>query len=651
MTKSSKRKKKVALPTGSPNTTAPRASTRRANSSSETPAQEPLPNDLSRVEIVLVVVILTLGIALRIAFPDRLAVEHFDEGVYASNLWFAVESGGQYPARHLYAPPLVPALIESSLLAEQLFAGSATRPSGLAAMFTNLLAGCLTLLIVWWVARTWFGTAAAIGTTTLAACSEFHALYSRTALTDVLLLPWMLLAVFLFERAVATRRLRLLLLAGLACGLAWWTKYNGWLPLLISLGGIILRLVFLKSAWRSIGRDMVYWVGFATLAAAVWSPVLWSLQATGGYTQVMDNHRGYVVGLSGWWTSLASQLANLTHFDGWLSCLAPSAALLLVLVYNRLDQLAVAQLDKPRSRPDVLTAIMLAAISAALAAWCGLVVVLSYLAVFGLFAAALRQSGRAGHGASAGLIHFVSHCLTRHQPRQVSKATDAGSLALWLVAAWFAGLFVLTPLYSPYPRLTLSWLCASWLAGGLGVAALCQGCAGGADRGCLTVLHQGRGGRLARWVLLVVSLAVVLSARQRVTTRGLPAWQDRAGLRNAATAIQSQIDMQNTIVFVQGEPGLFYQLRAVGIVAVPGFDFNLSSTSLPDGVAAYLATGLHAQRSDEFQQQLARAKSRLTEVASYSYQPSDLVLLNNYRAQQLAERQHLTGRVRLYRLK
>ncbi|HJN08200.1 MAG TPA: glycosyltransferase family 39 protein [Pirellulaceae bacterium] len=651
MTKSSKRKKKVASPTGSPNTTAPKASTRRADSSSETPAQETLPNDLSRVEIVLVVVILALGIALRIAFPDRLAVEHFDEGVYASNLWFAAESGGQYPARQLYAPPLVPALIESSLLAEQLFAGSATRPSGLAAMFTNLLAGCLTLLIVWWVARTWFGTAAAIGTTTLAACSEFHALYSRTALTDVLLLLWMLLAVFLFERAVATRRLRLLLLAGLACGLAWWTKYNGWLPLLISLGGIILRLVFLKSAWRSIGRDLVYWVGFATLAAAVWSPVLWSLQATGGYTQVMANHRGYVVGLSGWWTSLASQLANLAHFDGWLSCLAPSAALLLVLVYNRLDQLAVAQLDKPRSRPDVLTAIMLAAISIALAAWCGLAVVLSYLAVFGLFATGLRRSGRADHSASAGLIHFVSHCLTRHQPRQVSNATDSGSLALWLVAAWFAGLFVLTPLYSPYPRLTLSWLCASWLAGGLGIAALSHRCAGGADRGRLTVLHQGRGGRLARWVLLVVSLAVVLFARQRVTARGLPAWQDRAGLRNAATAIQSQIDVQNTIVFVQGEPGLFYQLRAVGIVAVPGFDFNLSSTSLPDGVAAYLATGLHAQRSDEFQQQLARAKSRLKEVASYSYQPSDLVLLNNYRAQQLAEHQHRTGRVRLYRLK
>ena len=579
---------------------------------------------MSRVEISLVVVILAFGITLRVALPDRLAIEHFDEGVYASNLWFATESGGQYPARHLYAPPLVPALIESSLLAEQVFVGSATRPSGLAAMFPNLLAGCLTLLIVWWVARTWFGTTASIGATTLAACSEFHSLYARTALTDVLLLPWILLAVFLFERAVATRRLRPLLLAGLACGLAWWTKYNGWLPLLIGLGGIILRLMFLKSAWKSVGHDLAYWVGFAALAAAVWSPFLWSLQATGGYTQVMANHRGYLVGLSGWLTSLTSQLANLANFDGWFSCLAPTAALLLVLLFNRRGQLPAAQLDAPSSRPDVLIAIVLASTSIALAAWCGLAVVLSCLAVFGLLVAGRRRLG---------------------------NVTTVGSLATWLVAAWFAGLFVLTPLYSPYPRLTLPWLCASWLAAGLGVAALSQGCVRGADGGRINAFLQGRGGRLALLVLLVVSMTVVLFSLGRVTARGLPAWQDRSGLQNAANAIQTQIGTENAIVFVQGEPGLFYQLRAVGIVAVPGFDFTLSAASLPEGVVAYLATGLHAQRSDEFQRQLARAKSCLEEVATFAYQPSDLVLLNNYRAHQLDEQRRAAWRVRLYRLK
>ena len=118
-----------------------------------------------------------------------------------------------------------------------------------------------------------------------------------------------------------------------------------------------------------------------------------------------------------------------------------------------------------------------------------------------------------------------------------------------------------------------------------------------------------------------------------------------------ATSIKTRIDSEASIVFVQGEPGLFYQLRAAGVVAVPGFDFNRSPASLPAGVGGYLATGLHAQRSVEFQRQLAAGKSRLQEVATLPYQPSDLVLLNNFRPHQLDEQRLATWRVRLYRIK
>lgn len=577
---------------------------------------------LSRLEIAIVATILVGGILLRVAFPDRMAVEHFDEGVYASNLWFDAGSGGQYPARQLYAPPFVPALIESSLLAEQVFAGSAIRPSGLAAMFPNLLAGCLTLWIVWWVMRAWFGPAAAIGATTLASGSEFHALYSRTALTDVLLLPWMLLGVFLFERAVATRQLRLLLLAGLACGLAWWTKYNGWLPLLIGLGGIMLRLAFVKAARQSVGPDLAYWTGFAAIAVAVWSPFLWSLQASGGYAQVMANHRGYAVGLSGWPASLTNQLANLTHFDGWISCLAPATALLLVWLYRRRSQSLEADSDKH------LTSALMAVAVTVVAAWDGLVVAVSFLSVAGLLGVGLRPQ------------KYVNH-----EP-------VADSLAIWLVAAWFAGLFVLTPLYSPYPRLTLTWLCASWLAGGLGIAVISGSGVRRADVGRVNWYVPSRYGRLALVVLLIVlPVQVYFSPARRGTVRGFRAWQDRSGLNTAANSIVEQIDVENSIVFVQGEPGLFYHLRAAGVAAEPGFHFKLSPASLPDGVVAYLATGLHAQRSEEFQRQLAAGKSRLEEVAAIPYQPSDLVLLNNYRPHQLAAQQRAAWCVRLYRLK
>jgi hypothetical protein len=42
-----------------------------------------------------------LGIALRWGGVSQVALAHFDEGVYASNVWFGPESDYAYPARHL----------------------------------------------------------------------------------------------------------------------------------------------------------------------------------------------------------------------------------------------------------------------------------------------------------------------------------------------------------------------------------------------------------------------------------------------------------------------------------------------------------------------------------------------------------------------
>src|ERR1041385_3954020 len=68
-------------------------------------------------ELAFVAAIFLVGLALRAAWPSRLAVEHFDEGVYASNVFFDSERGEpHYPNQHLYAPPLVPLLIEFPLV-------------------------------------------------------------------------------------------------------------------------------------------------------------------------------------------------------------------------------------------------------------------------------------------------------------------------------------------------------------------------------------------------------------------------------------------------------------------------------------------------------------------------------------------------------
>src|SRR5690606_11086823 len=69
-----------------------------------------------RSEWLTLLVIVLLAAGLRLAFPSRMAIEHFDEGVYASNIFFSIADGGQYPYRHLYAPPLLPWLIEGAIV-------------------------------------------------------------------------------------------------------------------------------------------------------------------------------------------------------------------------------------------------------------------------------------------------------------------------------------------------------------------------------------------------------------------------------------------------------------------------------------------------------------------------------------------------------
>ena len=48
-----------------------------------------------------------------------------------------------------------------------------------------------------------------------------------------------------------------------------------------------------------------------------------------------------------------------------------------------------------------------------------------------------------------------------------SEAKDARDrFALYFLAAWIGGLFLATPLYHPYPRLTLPWLSAVSIGAG-----------------------------------------------------------------------------------------------------------------------------------------------------------------------------------------
>ena len=132
----------------------------------------------ARAELVLLLLIVLGGFVLRLVHPSRMSVEHFDEGVYASNIASGAPYDYRYPDRHLYAPPLLPWIVEWSIV----FFG----PSHLGTMLVGVLSGGLTVALLWWVARRWFGMEAGLAAATLAALSDFHLLYSHFDIINIM---------------------------------------------------------------------------------------------------------------------------------------------------------------------------------------------------------------------------------------------------------------------------------------------------------------------------------------------------------------------------------------------------------------------------------------------------------------------------------
>src|SRR4051812_33853322 len=264
--------------------------------------QKPLPkvNPISRREVVIVAIVVSVGIVLRIAALARSAIEHFDEGVYASNIYIGPPDYA-YPMQRFYAPPLVPALIETAMTAGALVG----IPPNLAALLPSFAAGCGTIVAVWCLARFWFSPSAGLAAAALAALSNFHIAFSTAALTDAMLGLWLVLAVDAIGRSLLYFDFRWAIGAGIYTGLAWWTKYNGWLPLAIEAAALPVLWLALRPDAQQRWNWLCCFVVTALFAAGIWAPYYSSLLPHGGYAPIAENHAKYVVGWSGWLDSAA----------------------------------------------------------------------------------------------------------------------------------------------------------------------------------------------------------------------------------------------------------------------------------------------------------------------------------------------------------
>lgn len=569
--------------------------------------------------------LLLVAVGCRLAFPGRLAVEHFDEGVYASNIWFGDSREGAYPSQHLYAPPLLPALIEWGYV----FFG----PSNAGAMWPNQVAGALSVLVLWWLGRSWFGPVAGLVAAALCATNEVSILLSRSALTDSLLGLWWLAALWALRRACNSGQPLDRLLAGLLVGLAWYTKYNGWMPLGIVLGAVLLRGVLCRGIWLQTRRALGTCFVSGLIAFATWAPWLWSLQSKGGYASVATNHRQYIVGFAGWWPSFLRQIEQLSAMLGPVSegGLVASVLVLLILA-TRLNPAAgskVAPAGPPGTTLDG-TAKLLPPTFDNLP-WLGLFI----LSMASLVSPILGLSGIALQGL--GVWWWRSS-------RQVAETSrgDRTELGVWILLVWFAGLWLAIPMYRSYLRLTLPWLLAACLGVGLALQqawSLLLPAEGAEPFPRIVKFRSG-------WNLVVTALTVWI-AWSFSTPTGIPAIResllravpDQSSLPAAAKELAATVlraagesgsEAMPTAVYVYGEPSLLFQLRNAGLENVaPASSLEFAQSQFSNaGVRIYLAVGIHAEHDSNFREQFAAARSQFRKVGSWPWRLGPLVALD-----------------------
>ena len=518
----------------------------------------------ARREWVILATLCVIGLGLRVARFDKLAIEHFDEGVYASNVYaehLAPLMGTDvYPSRHLYAPPLFPWLCEIAVRLSR-------TPD--AAIWVNLLFGSLMIPLVWFVARDRLGLVAAIVAAGLCATSDYHIFFSRSALTDISLGFWLLLAVWLAARGMQSGRGIELIGAGIAAALAWWTKYNGWLAVLIPLGGAGLAWGMDRLMWAKVEepgasalpltRALGRWSVIAVVAALLWSPVLYDLQSVGGYSTVAANHKTYLVGFAGWWDGVRMHMGYLGLLT---SVIGAGGAVLVAVILARSHGVIAGK-----------GAIMLVGM---------------------MFALVLT-----GAGVTWGCGAFLAIVLIA---RDWNTTSSESRLFGGILIVWWLGLTLTTPLYRPYARLSLPWLVASWILVGVACERLAAN----------QVINRAFYIEMVSLPLSICLLArfvgppETLNGSHFVSELPLPA--HRTGMRTVVGQLTHEIDMAreamkpseapgfDAAVYVVGEPALYCHLCQATqdrFVIVPGPSMAVAAPMGGTYLPKFIVTGSH----------------------------------------------------------
>ncbi len=606
---------------------------------------------LSKKELVIVAGAVVIGCVLRCSQLNEIAVEHFDEGVYSSTVWYGEVSNEPYPARHLYAPPGLPWTIG--------IASSVFGPS-VAPFLPGLLAGGLTVLFVWGFTRALFGMAAGVVVVLLAALSDYHIIYSRMALTDVPVMMLMLVSVWLGVTGIDQQRGRLMLLAGLTCGLAWWTKYSGWLPIAIVGSGSLFWWLLGGRQRCSLVRVLLPLGQMALTAVLVWCPWYLELSDVAGYSAVAANHASYLNGWSSWQNNLTTQVTWYSQMDSWLAAVAILLGMMCAGSQRWFDARR-STWNRLATAGTGITPGLLARFLGAAALLC--IATLS-IGSFGTMAAV-------GVSGMAGIFLWPVLSVLRHES-EVAVAAKSGKrdaprlfdeadfraaphidpqLAACIITAWFCGMLLMTPRYTPFPRLLLPLLAAIWIAAAAGAGWWIEACINVARKSA----HSGNQSRLtlvqvAVAGLVVVSVCTGLWVLNGTSVPQMTIYEPRTGLRNAAYEVAAlcrdavgetdseSLDDPAFVVHAFGEPAVLYHLHQAGVVASPVQDVDLQPASFKgETLPTFFVFGPNALRTPGFLYDWVDGDHRYEHVGDIEWQPGQVVLFNLFSPKWLSQ--------------
>lgn len=588
-----------------------------------------------RPTLIVVGVVFVVGIQLRSYQLDLVQVEHFDEGVYASNLYVGPPDF-RFPYQHLYAPPLFPSVLEWALVLSGGRSGSV--------IDVNVILGILLIFAIGWTScgllrdapvqskpdtQSLFPSSkysvsiAAASAMVIACMSELMIQYSRSALTDISLTLWLTLAAGASVRGLRRSNWKWIVAASLFTALAWWTKYNGWLPLAIVGAGVAGWFVFEVRQLKVASPTLVQFGVLSALAVVMWLPCLAGLQATGGYAAVAANHAGYIVGPAGWFNSIQNHFAVDRFYTTGISAFGVSFAFLIANAWP----LMTSQGEILRSNYRVQTVgSLVAIIMAIVTAFVGLLPVL-------------------------WLLNVIAAVLQWNNQRSESDRPTS-SLGRWILLAWIFGLIVATPMYRPYPRLILPLLAGLIIGAGYGIELLLRRLFGTFSPDLFASPQVEESTRLKERTAGAMGVVLIICSVMLSRSYSAPALTPRVEFVEIANQIRDSIlrdyrekptpvrDGIAAGVAVLGEPGLFFQLASPAkmypqIVAQPVATTAPVTSAAASEIPMYLVTGPHAK---EAVAELKAMPETVRLVATIDYHPSPLVLLDDMPPSQIRDR-------------